>query len=134
MARTLKWLLKLSLLPVAAVLLFAAIVVVGSEDQQEPPTVVGLAPGANVPAEYVPLLEEAAQTCAPVTAPLLAAQIAQESGWNPRAVSPVGAQGLSQFMPATWAAYGIDADGDGTADPFTPADAIASQAKYMCAI
>lgn len=30
-----------------------------------------------------------------------AAQVHQESGWNPRAVSHVGAAGLSQFMPAT---------------------------------
>lgn len=30
-----------------------------------------------------------------------AAQVQQESGWNPAAVSRVGAQGLAQFMPAT---------------------------------
>lgn len=30
-----------------------------------------------------------------------AAQVHQESGWNARAVSRVGAQGLAQFMPAT---------------------------------
>ncbi|MBI1175667.1 MAG: transglycosylase SLT domain-containing protein [Sideroxydans sp.] len=36
---------------------------------------------------------------APVAA--FAAQIHQESGWNPRAVSYVGAQGMAQFMPAT---------------------------------
>lgn len=30
-----------------------------------------------------------------------AAQLHQESGWNPRAVSQVGAQGMAQFMPAT---------------------------------
>lgn len=36
---------------------------------------------------------------APVAA--LAAQVHQESGWNPRAVSRVGAAGLAQFMPAT---------------------------------
>ncbi|GKS97001.1 transglycosylase SLT domain-containing protein [Acidovorax sp. SUPP2825] len=36
---------------------------------------------------------------APVAA--LAAQVQQESAWNPQAVSRVGAQGLAQFMPAT---------------------------------
>jgi soluble lytic murein transglycosylase-like protein len=33
--------------------------------------------------------------------PLFAAQIQQESGWNPQAVSRVGATGMAQFMPAT---------------------------------
>lgn len=36
---------------------------------------------------------------APVAA--FAAQVQQESGWNPLAVSHVGAQGMAQFMPAT---------------------------------
>lgn len=36
---------------------------------------------------------------APVAA--LAAQVHQESGWNPRAVSAVGAAGMAQFMPTT---------------------------------
>ena len=36
---------------------------------------------------------------APVAA--FAAQIHQESGWNPEAVSRVGAVGMAQFMPAT---------------------------------
>ena len=33
--------------------------------------------------------------------PMFAAQIHQESGWNPEAVSRVGAKGMAQFMPAT---------------------------------
>lgn len=33
--------------------------------------------------------------------PALAAQLQQESGWNSNAVSPVGAKGMAQFMPAT---------------------------------
>lgn len=36
---------------------------------------------------------------APVAA--LAAQVHQESGWNPQAVSAVGARGMAQFMPGT---------------------------------
>lgn len=36
---------------------------------------------------------------APVAA--FAAQVHQESGWNPQAVSRVGARGMAQFMPAT---------------------------------
>jgi murein DD-endopeptidase MepM/ murein hydrolase activator NlpD len=90
-----------------------------------------LRPGA-VPAGYEPLLRHASRTCAGVTAPLLAAQIQVESAWNPRAVSPAGARGLAQFMPATWADHGIDGDGDGVRDPFNPADAIASQAAFLC--
>lgn len=92
-----------------------------------------LRPG-TVPAAYEPLLRRAAGTCPGITAPLLAAQLDAESGWNPRAVSPAGAQGLAQFLPSTWATEGIDGDGDGTADPFRPADAIASQAGYLCTL
>lgn len=33
--------------------------------------------------------------------PAFAAQINQESGWNPAAVSKVGARGMTQFMPTT---------------------------------
>lgn len=35
-------------------------------------------------------------------------QIQQESGFNPWAVSPAGAQGIAQFMPATAASMGVN--------------------------
>jgi hypothetical protein len=45
--------------------------------------------------------------------------------------SYAGAIGWMQFMPATWAAYGVDGDGDGDADPYDPDDAIFSAANYL---
>ncbi|WP_330346624.1 NlpC/P60 family protein (plasmid) [Streptomyces europaeiscabiei] len=86
----------------------------------------------KVPPEYVDWIIRAGTTCDGVSAPLIAAQISAESNWNPNAKSPVGAQGLSQFMPGTWVSWGVDADKDGKADPFTPADAIMTQARYDC--
>ncbi|MDQ1245815.1 MAG: hypothetical protein QG597_182 [Actinomycetota bacterium] len=88
----------------------------------------------TVPAVYHPALVAAGTRCPEAPAPVLAAQIEAESGWNPRAVSQVGAQGLSQFLPGTWARYGVDANGDGRRDPWDPLDAIASQAAYDCAL
>jgi hypothetical protein len=45
--------------------------------------------------------------------------------------SPAGAVGFMQFMPATWAAYAVDGDGDGRIDPYAPADAIFSAANLL---
>jgi len=93
----------------------------------------GLAPGM-VPPAYAPAIERYGGLCATLTPSRLAAQLYQESGFNPAAVSAAGAQGLAQFMPTTWAAHGIDANADGSADPFDPIDAIASAAAYDCAL
>ena len=46
-------------------------------------------------------------------------------------VSSAGALGWMQFMPATWRAYGVDANGDGTKDPYNPVDAIFAAARYL---
>jgi hypothetical protein len=59
-----------------------------------------------------------------VSAALLAAQLMAESGFNPFAVSPAGAEGIAQFIPGTAASYGL-------ADPFDPVEAIDAQAHLM---
>ena len=74
--------------------------------------------------EYLPELKEASNLSGfPVS--LIAATIHQESGWDPNAVSGVGAQGLAQFMPYTWPSYGNGGD------PFNPRDAIRAMGRYM---
>jgi Transglycosylase SLT domain len=48
-------------------------------------------------------------------------------------VSSAGALGWMQFMPATWRAYGVDANKDGVKDPYNPVDAIFAAARYLAA-
>ena len=51
--------------------------------------------------------------------------------WREGAVNEAGAGGPMQFLAGTWAAYGLDADNDGTANRWHAADAIASAANYL---
>ncbi len=46
-------------------------------------------------------------------------------------VSSAGALGWMQFIPSTWRAYGVDANGDGRKDPYNPVDAICAAARYL---
>ncbi|MGA8746253.1 MAG: lytic murein transglycosylase [Solirubrobacterales bacterium] len=46
-------------------------------------------------------------------------------------VSSAGAEGWMQFLPSTWATYGVDANGDGRKDPYNPVDAICAAANYL---
>jgi transglycosylase-like protein with SLT domain/peptidase M23-like protein len=46
-------------------------------------------------------------------------------------VSSAGAEGWMQFIPSTWAAYGVDANNDGKKDPYNPVDAICAAARYL---
>src|SRR4029077_17210780 len=47
--------------------------------------------------------------------------------------SSAGAVGWMQFMPSTWLRWGVDADGDGVADPWNASDAIFAAARYLAA-
>ena len=92
--------------------------------------------GVPVPAAILALIGASVQAAGSphLTESVLAAQLYQESGFDPRAVSHAGARGVAQFMPATWAAHGRDENGDGTADPFDPEDAIPAAARYDAAV
>jgi soluble lytic murein transglycosylase-like protein len=72
---------------------------------------------------YDPYIEDSARATALEPA-LLRAVILAESGFNERAVSKKGAQGLMQLMPATAQRYGAD-------DPFDPGQNIAAGARYL---
>jgi len=55
---------------------------------------------------------------------VIAAFIDVESGWNPRAVSPKGAMGLMQLMPATAKRFGAF-------NPFDPEQNVAAGTRYI---
>ncbi|MFF4962247.1 NlpC/P60 family protein [Streptomyces sp. NPDC001222] len=92
---------------------------------------VGLAQNA-VPAAYASIVQKWGNLCGAINPALLAAQLYQESGFNPNAKSPAKAEGIAQFIPGTWAIHGIDGNGDGRADVWDPRDAIPSAASYDC--
>lgn len=62
------------------------------------------------------------------------AAIGQVESDHGRNVGPssAGALGPMQFLPSTWASYGVDGDGDGKADIMSPYDAVPSAALYLC--
>ena len=47
--------------------------------------------------------------------------------------SSAGAIGWMQFLPSTWERWGLDADGDGLANPWNPDDAVFAAARYLAA-
>jgi peptidoglycan DL-endopeptidase CwlO len=78
---------------------------------------------AGVP--YADLFSRAASRYG-VDASLLAAMANQESGFDSQAVSPAGAQGLMQFMPATAKDLGVN--------PLDPNSAIDGAARYLSSL
>jgi murein DD-endopeptidase MepM/ murein hydrolase activator NlpD len=66
--------------------------------------------------------------------PVLAAVNKIESNFG-RNMGPssAGAIGWMQFMPSTWERWGVDANGDGVADPWNAEDAVTAAARYLAA-
>lgn len=120
------------LLVITPIILFLG---AGSNDEPDPyaPCVIDGTPINNteqqeptvkIPEQYRDAVEKSANT-AGLPVGIIAAQIQQESGWNPKAVSPVGARGIAQFMPGTWAEWGNGKD------PFDPFAGLDAQGRYM---
>jgi Transglycosylase SLT domain/D-alanyl-D-alanine carboxypeptidase len=86
-------------------------------------TLAGTTLPSFVPARFRPMIARAA-TRWNVSPALLAGQLMAESNFDPYAGSPVGAQGIAQFIPSTAASYGLR-------DPFDPAEAIEAEAHLM---
>lgn len=86
------------------------------------------------PTSYLELYRLSAAVCPGLSWTVLAAigQVESSHGRN-NGPSSAGALGPMQFMPATWKAYGVDGDGDGVADIWSPYDAVPSAANYLCA-
>jgi hypothetical protein len=87
-----------------------------------------------IPAYLGPIYQAAAQAydLGPAGPSILAAINEIESGFGQNlGPSSAGAEGWMQFMPSTWATYGVDADHDGTKDPNNPNDAIFAAARYL---
>jgi transglycosylase-like protein with SLT domain len=100
-----------------------------------PPLVAGHVPSGK-PTTYIQLFQEsAARYCPGLPWEVLAAIGQIESGdrANP-GVSTAGALGPMQFLPSTWAEWGITAFGEkGPPNIMDPFDAVPSAARYLCA-
>jgi cell wall-associated NlpC family hydrolase len=90
----------------------------------------------GVPDAYRPWIYRASRQCThrELSPSLLAAQLYEESGFRADAHSPAGAEGPAQFMPGTWATWGRDDDGNGTASPYDVGDAVMAQGRFMCSL
>jgi membrane-bound lytic murein transglycosylase B len=90
----------------------------------------------GVPPILIPIYQRAAATygLGPQGPAVLAGINAVETAFGTNvSVSSAGAEGWMQFIPSSWATYGVDANGDGVKDPYNPEDAIFAAARYLSA-
>jgi len=89
---------------------------------------------AGVPPVLIPIFQRAAAAygLGPQGPAVLAGINEVETAFGTNLnVSSAGAIGWMQFMPSSWAEYGVDANGDGVKDPYNPEDAIFAAASYL---
>jgi transglycosylase-like protein with SLT domain len=90
-----------------------------------------LANGNRPPSFLIPIYMQAGKRYG-IPWPVLAAINAVESDYGRNlSTSSAGAVGWMQFMPSTWAQYGVSADGLHKPNPFDPRDAIFAAARYL---
>ncbi|OLT43911.1 hypothetical protein BJF86_13200 [Serinicoccus sp. CNJ-927] len=90
-------------------------------------------PPLPVPADVQELYEGAAREYNIPWTLLAGIGMAETAHGENTAPSIAGAQGLMQFMPATFSAYGVDGDRDGSVDIHSDADSIYAAANYLAA-
>ena len=89
---------------------------------------------ADIPAGMLTIYRAAAATCPGLPWEVLAGigRVETDHG-RAVAVSSAGARGPMQFLPSTWAEYGVDVHGTGRPDVNDPADAVFGAARMLCA-
>lgn len=88
---------------------------------------------AEIPPDQLEVMQQVSlQTGIPWQILAAIAKVESDFGRN-MATSSAGAIGYCQFMPATWAVYGGDGNGDGVADPYDFRDCIPAMGRYLVA-
>jgi Transglycosylase SLT domain len=106
----------------------------GGTEPVPPPILPNACGPIAVPVTLIPIYQAASEQYGldPAGPSILAAINEIETGFGQNlGPSSAGAMGWMQFMPSTWAAYGVDADADGRKDPDDPDDAIFAAARYL---